>query len=180
MNTYVVLFRGINVGGKNIIPMAELKLLLQKSNFENVLTYIQSGNVILQSSLNEIEVRKKIENLVPNHFKLDDLLIKVLVLSNTDYEEIVKKAPKNFGSTPEEFRYNVLFTIDVNSQEIAQEIKLRDGVDNIWVGEKVIYFRNSIAEASKSSLSKIIQKPFYKSITIRNWNTTRKLLALIQ
>lgn len=179
MNTYVILLRGINVGGKNIIPMAELKFLLQNNNFENVMTYIQSGNVILQSSRNKTEIRKKIENLLPCYFNLDDSLIKVLVLSKTDYKNIIKNAPEYFGSNPEKFRYNVLFTIDVNSQEIAPAIKLRDGVDNMWVGEKVIYFRYSIAEASKSSLSKIIQKPFYRSITIRNWNTTLQLLSLI-
>jgi len=50
MKTYVVLLRGVNVGGKNILPMKELKVHLERDGFENVKTYIQSGNLILQSS----------------------------------------------------------------------------------------------------------------------------------
>ena len=49
VNTYIVLFRGINVGGKNLLPMKELVALLEANNFMNIRTYIQSGNVVLQS-----------------------------------------------------------------------------------------------------------------------------------
>ncbi len=50
MNTYIVLLRGLNVGGHKKVPMADLRLLLTKSGLENVQTYIQSGNVVFQSS----------------------------------------------------------------------------------------------------------------------------------
>ena len=61
-----------------------------------------------------------------------------------------------------------------------QQIEVREDVDAVWQGERVLYFRNSIPNASKSRLSRITQRPIYRSITIRNWNTTTKLLALLE
>lgn len=52
MNSYIILLRGVNVGGKNILPMKELKVFLEESGFENVQTYIQSGNIVLMGSRN--------------------------------------------------------------------------------------------------------------------------------
>jgi uncharacterized protein (DUF1697 family) len=80
MNTYVILMRGINVGGKNKIPMSDLKKCLEDLGFSNVSTYIASGNVILKSDKRAKEVKAQIEEVLPERFKLDNELIKVLVL----------------------------------------------------------------------------------------------------
>ena len=65
MKTYVILLRGINVGGKNKIPMADLKLFLEEQGFKDVLTYIQSGNVVLRSDLAAKTLSAKIEDSLP-------------------------------------------------------------------------------------------------------------------
>jgi uncharacterized protein (DUF1697 family) len=67
MQGYIVLLRGINVGGKNKIPMTELKRCLEEAGCENVMTYIQSGNVILQSNLDAAGLSQKIEELLPTN-----------------------------------------------------------------------------------------------------------------
>lgn len=70
--------------------------------------------------------------------------------------------------------------MNYSSIEAMEQIDPRQGVDDVWQGDKALYFRNSIANASKSRLSRITQQPMYQSITIRNWNTTTKLLKLLE
>ena len=70
--------------------------------------------------------------------------------------------------------------MDSSPAEAMQQIEAREGVDAVWQGDHAVYFRNSVADASKSRLSRIAQRPIYRSITIRNWNTTTKLLALLE
>ena len=72
MNTYVILLRGINVGGKNLVPMAGLRKCLEEQGFSNVSTYIASGNVILKSDKRANDVKAQIEEVLPENFKLDD------------------------------------------------------------------------------------------------------------
>lgn len=180
MNTYVILLRGINVGGKNKISMAELKLCLEEQGFESVVTYIQSGNVILQSDLDAAALSEDIERLLPKKFKLDSSIVKTVALEYKTFKKIVTQAPNDFGKDLLNYRYNVIFLINFNPAEAMAQISARQSVDEVWPGDKVIYFRNSIPEASKSYLSKITQQPVYQSVTIRNWNTTSKLLQLLE
>jgi uncharacterized protein (DUF1697 family) len=65
MNTYVVLMRGINVGGKNTVPMTGLKKCLEELGFSSVSTYLASGNVIVQSDKRANEVQAQIEAALP-------------------------------------------------------------------------------------------------------------------
>jgi uncharacterized protein (DUF1697 family) len=81
MRSYVVLLRGVNVGGKNKVPMAALRECLEKLGFADVTTYIASGNVILSSDKSAKAVKPLIENALLKSFTLDSELIKVLILS---------------------------------------------------------------------------------------------------
>jgi len=98
--TYLVLFRGINVGGKNKVPMAELKALLTELGFQDVRTYIQSGNAIVRSELAAESIARKIEKALPTRFKLDTELIRVLVLARADFEAAIDDRPEGFGDQP--------------------------------------------------------------------------------
>jgi uncharacterized protein (DUF1697 family) len=179
MSTYAVLLRGINVGGKNKIPMADLKACLQDEGFEDVATYIQSGNAILNSDLDASAVAERIERLLPTRFTADGTAVRVVAIEHASYRKIVEGAPKGFGEDPATYRYNTVFLIGTSAAEAMEQITAREGVDAAWPGDGVVYFRNSLAEASKSHLSRIAGKPVYASLTIRNWNTTRKLLELL-
>jgi uncharacterized protein (DUF1697 family) len=77
MDTYVILLRGINVGGKNAVSMADLRICLEEQGFINVSTYIASGNVILKSDKKGNDVKTQIERVIPDSFKLNDGFIKV-------------------------------------------------------------------------------------------------------
>jgi uncharacterized protein (DUF1697 family) len=180
MQTYVVLLRGINVGGKNKIPMADLRKCLEELGFANVLTYIASGNVILDSDKPAHAIKDQIEGALPKCFKLDSELISVLVLTRSQLQAVINNKPEGFGEQPHEYHSDAVFLMGISGDEAIKVFNPRDGVDKVWQGDGVIYSQRLSAERTKSRLGKIIATPAYQSMTIRNWNTTTKLLALLE
>ena len=182
MKTYVVLLRGINVGGKNKISMAELKVFLEEQGFEDVVTYIQSGNVVLRSDLPAKTLGAKIEKSLPKKFKLDSSLIKIVALPQKTFKNVVAQAPKEFGKNNSKYRYFVLFLMGTRASKAMKEIDVREGIDKAWQGAAAIYYRLpslTSPHATKSYLNKVAQKPIYAAITMRNWKTTTKLLEIL-
>ena len=94
MNTYLVLLRGINVGGKNRVSMARLREALEEWGFSNVSTYIASGNVILDSDQPAAKIQAQIEDALPRTFDLDDELIRVLVLTRDQVQAVIDRKPR--------------------------------------------------------------------------------------
>ena len=181
MNSYLILLRGINVGGKNKITMARLKILLEDLGFSNVSTYIASGNVFLKSSKSADEIKTQIEKTLPKSFQLDSELIKVLVLTPKQLKDVVENRPKEFGNEPKKYRYDVLFIMPpLIPKKAMAAVELKEGVDEAWAGRYAIYFRRLEARVTSSRVSKIVGKPEYKSMTLRNWNTTIKLLEKME
>lgn len=180
MKTYVILLRGINVGGKNKVPMAELRTCLESLGFSKVVTYIASGNVLLRSALPAREIQARIEEALPKTFALDSELIKVLALTTDELEAVVRDRPEGFGDQPEKYHSDVIFLMGISVSEAMPVFNPREGVDKVWPGKGVAYSQRLSAERTKSRLSAIMMSPLYKSMTIRSWNTTVKLLELAQ
>jgi len=179
-NAYVILLRGINVGGKNIVPMVGLKSRLEELGFVHVSTYIASGNVILESDKPAIEIKAQIEAALIKSFKLDSELIKVLALTRNQLQAIVDNKPEGFGDQPEKYHSDAIFLMGIDSAQAMPVFNPREGVDKVWAGEGVIYSQRLSALRTKSRLSKIMASPLYKSMTIRSWNTTIKLLNILK
>src|SRR6266567_6790422 len=180
MKSYVVLLRGINVGGKNKISMTELKFCLEEQGFEDVMTYIQSGNVILQSSLDATALGQKIEAMLSNKFKLDSSIIKVLILTEDQLQAVIDERPKGFGEQPDKYHSDAIYLMGIDADQAMSVFNPREGVDQVWPGNCVIYSQRLSALRTKSRLSKIVGTPAYQSMTIRSWSTTTKLLSLMQ
>ncbi len=176
MSEYLVLLRGINVGGKNKVPMADLRELLEELGCRDVTTYIASGNVILRSDAPRAEIRRTIEQALPARFKLDSELVSVLVLTHAELQAVVDNKPKGFGEEPDTYHSDAIFLIDIDAAIAMEVFDPRPGVDRVWPGDGVIYSQRLSAERTKSRLSKAISTPAYKSMTIRSWTTTRALL----
>jgi uncharacterized protein (DUF1697 family) len=179
MNTYVVLMRGINVGGKNKVTMAALKTCLEGLGFSDVSTYIASGNVILKSDQRAAEIKAQIEKALPEHFKLDDEIVKVLVLTDKQLKAVVDHKPEGFGEQPDKYHSDAIFLMGMDAAETMSVFSPREGVDQVWPGEGVIYSQRLSAQRTKSRLNKIMATPAYKSMTIRSWSTTTKLLDIL-
>jgi uncharacterized protein (DUF1697 family) len=180
MNTYVILIRGINVGGKNKVSMTGLRKCLEELGFSNVSTYIASGNVILESGKRPDEIQVQIEAALPESFKLDSELIRVLVLTRKQLQAIIDNKPKGFGEQPEKYHSDAIFLMGIDSAQAMPVFDPREGVDNVWSGDGVIYSQRLSAQRTKSRLNKIVGTPVYQSMTIRSWNTTTKLLKILE
>jgi uncharacterized protein (DUF1697 family) len=176
---YVALLRGINVGGKNKVPMASLKKCLEELGFPNVSTYIASGNVILESDKPTDEIKAQLEDVLPESFKLDDEFIKVLVLTRDQLQAVIDNKPKGFGEQPEKYHSDAIFLMGIDSAWAMSLFNPREGVDKVWPGDGVIYSQRLSSQHTKSRLSKIMATPTYKSMTIRTWSTTTKLLEIL-
>lgn len=109
MKRYIALLRGINISGKNKVPMAELKKGFETLAFVEVKTYLNSGNVIFSSDEDNIrKLTDKIEEMIKNQFGLD---IPVFVLSREALEDILQNAPDWWGSENKEIYDNLIFII---------------------------------------------------------------------
>lgn len=179
MNRYVVLIRGINVGGKNKMSMESLRTYLEELGFSDVSTYIASGNIIFSSDKSPAVIKEIVEKMMPEKFKLDSALIKALVLSHEQLKSVVDNKPKGFGDEPDTYHSDAIFLIDIDIDSAMTVFAPREGVDKVWPGNGVIYSQRVSAERTKSRLNKIIATPLYQSMTIRSWNTTTKLLNLL-
>ncbi len=178
--TYVILLRGINVGGKNLVPMAGLKACLEKLGFTDVSTYIASGNAIVASDKRPADIQAQIEAALVKNFKVDSKLIKVLVLTPAQLRAVVARKPKGFGDAPAKYHSDVIFLMGITTKQAVSVFQPREGVDRIWPGKGVIYSQRLSAKRTQSRLGKIVGTAAYKSMTIRNWNTTTKLLVLLE
>ena len=174
---YIALLRGINVGGSNIIKMTDLKLLFEDMGFRDVATYIQSGNVLFKTRKARVETLVTgIEKELSSKFGYQ---ARVVLRSHAQLKQVVEGAPPAYGNDPA-FRYDLLFVKEpVTPAEIMKDITLKEGVDQAWKGEGVVYFARVAERASQSRLPRLVVLPIYQNVTARNWNTTLKLLALM-
>ena len=180
MTRYLILLRGINVGGRNKVSMAALRELLESLGHAKVSTYIASGNVILSSDRTAAAVKQELEDALPTAFKLDSELIAVVVLTRAELQAIVRKRPKGFGDHPETYHSDAVFLIGIDAPTAMKVFDPRPGVDAVWPGPGVIYSQRLSAQRTKSRLSKIVGTPAYKAMTIRSWATTMALLERME
>lgn len=178
MSRYVALLRGINVGGKNLIKMTDLKTCFERQGFTKVATYIQSGNVVFKSTEGGgVKLGRRIEKALAGTFGYD---VKVVVRSKQQMQGIVTRAPDRFGSQPGRYRYDVIFLKEpLTASTAMQSVLTRPGVDQAHAGVGVLYFTRLTSRAAQSRLTKLITLPVYQDMTIRNWNTTTRLLAMM-
>ena len=179
MTRYVALLRGINVGGRNPIKMTALRTCLEQGGFDDVATYIQSGNVVFTADASSnARLTTDVEEMLLGAFGYD---ISVVLRSRQQMRTIVDGAPMGFGREPDTYRYDVIFPkAPLTARSAMKDIQTKDGVDTAHLGTGALYFARLIARASQSRLSKIVSIPIYKSITIRNWNTTTRLMQMLE
>jgi uncharacterized protein (DUF1697 family) len=178
MSRYVALLRGINVGGKNLIKMTELKACFETQGFRDVVTYIQSGNVLFTSGESGSEkVARRIEAALVATFNCG---ASVVLRNRRQMQDIVGRAPDGFGAQPARYRYDVIYLKAPLSASMAMKSVLTNpDADEARAGIGVLYFSRLISKASQSRLARLVSLPIYKSMTIRNWNTTTTLLRMM-
>jgi len=177
MVRYIALLRGINVGGKNIIKMAELKAAFEQRGFQNVVTYINSGNIIFDSDLDETAVRAACEKLIAEDFSMD---IPVCVISADDLAKAMAHAPE-WWNQESDARHDAFFVLPpVTAAEICDHIgEVKEEYEKSGYYGRVIFWSAPMATYSRTRWSKLSKdKAMYRAITVRNANTALKLAEL--
>lgn len=173
---YVALLRGINVGGNNKIEMAKLKTIFESLGYTSVKTYINSGNIIFETSDAHGSLSKEIEKAIENEFKIN---ISVVVKSLTEINTIEKVIPKDWTNGGDS-KTDVLFLWDeMNKKEVLDDLKIKPEIDHVKYINGAIIWHVERKDIGKSGLLKIVGTEIYKKVTIRNVNTLRKLKLLM-
>ncbi len=175
---YVALLRGINVGGKSKVKMSELKICFENLGLEDVRTYINSGNVIFTTvKMDKQTLAKEIELVIEKKFGFH---VDVVVIDEFSYKNMIENVPKGWGEKGG-WKYNSLFLIPpYDIDEIMADIgELKPEIEIVVVGDGVIYQSILFTSFGKTTSGKLASKSSYKKMTIRNWNTSRKLLELM-
>jgi uncharacterized protein (DUF1697 family) len=177
MARYLALLRGINVGGKNLIKMAALAECFAAAGYADVVTYIQSGNVVFSTKTAAGGLVAQLERILGKTFGYQ---ASVVVRTHRQLQAVVDGAPTGFGTQPTKYRYDVLFLKDpLTASAALEQVKTKPGVDAATAGPGALYFSRLVAKATQSQLSRLVSMPIYQHMTIRNWNTTTALLRLM-
>lgn len=175
---YVALLRGINIGGRNKIDMKSLKRSFEEVGLENVVTYINSGNIIFTDNHHSIrELNHMLEQVIFDNF---DLEIKVVIRNFEEIEKINAAIPAHW-TNDKEMKSDILFLWDeVDDEKIIDQLPIKHPIDAVQYIPGAVIWSVSRTNVNKSGLSKIIGTNLYKLVTIRNVNTVRKLYELMQ
>ena len=171
---YAVLLRGINVGGNNKVVMSELRELVRQLGYEQVETYINSGNLFFDSSEDYQQIHDNISQLFAKHYPF---VRSFSLFNKADYEADLANLPTWWDENLA--RKDVLFYTDQVDQADAQSrieaLPLRDEV--VHFGQLGVYWgKYEEKEYLKTAYHKhLLKEPFYKLVTIRNGKTFVKL-----
>lgn len=175
---YIALLRGINVGGKNKVPMGDLKTCFEDAGVQNIMTYINSGNVIFDSEgQSTIELAKVCEEILQKKFGFP---ISVALVDANNLKEALEHAPKWWGDDPTS-KHNAIFVIQpATSEEVIESAgKIKPEYEQLYAYKEIIFWSAPIETFSRTRWSKVTGTKAYKNITIRNANTTKKLLEMV-
>ncbi|MDR1620383.1 MAG: DUF1697 domain-containing protein [Clostridiales bacterium] len=177
MTKYISLLRGVNVGGKNKISMPALKAAFEGRGFENVVTYINSGNILFDSDLGLREAKAACEDIIETGFGLK---IAAGMITAGHLTDAAGHAPE-WWNTGADCTHNALFAIPpATADEIYAAIgEAKPEYEKVFCYGSVIFWSAPLKTFSRTRYSKIVgNKAVYNLITIRNANTTLKLAAL--
>jgi uncharacterized protein (DUF1697 family) len=173
---YLALLRGINVGGRNLVKMDDLRAAFEELDVADVETYIASGNVLFRAPRQKrADLAARLESALSRRFETE---LKVVLLTERQLRTVVDSAPRGFGR--ESHLADVLFVREpLTVRKVMSVVETKEGVDEVWAGTVVVYWSRLAARASSSRLAKLASRPEYKSMTARSWSTTQKLLAQV-
>ena len=173
---YVALLRGVNVGGKNKVDMKQLKAVFEGAGMTSVRTYINSGNVIFSSARgSRARLTAQLEKVIERTFGFE---VKVLLRDLRSMRAVVKALPTTNDARS---RCDVMFLWDdVARSSIIKDLPIKPGIDEVKYVSGALLWQVDRKNLTRSGQMKVPGTPLYKRMTIRNCNTTRKLLELME
>ena len=176
---YIALLRGINISGKNKISMSELKKILEENRYKNVITYLNSGNVIFESNTdNKENMMQDIYKIVKNKFNLE---IPIFIISQLELEDILNNNPEWWGTENKEIYDNLIFIIPPTKyEEVYNTIgNPREEIEKIKEYNNSIFWSYDLKNYRKSNWwNKTASTNIKDRITIRTANTMKRILEI--
>ncbi|WP_350286335.1 DUF1697 domain-containing protein [uncultured Croceitalea sp.] len=173
MQTFIVFLRGINVSGQKKMKMAKLKEILSENGFQNVQTYIQSGNLILSTKWDKETVAQKIKDIITDNFGFE---VPILVLTAEVVNQMLEACP--YAKLEDKKRYFTLLYEQADAKMVADFEALSYENEDFSVTENCVYLycKNGAGKAKLSN--NVIEQKLKVTATTRNLNTMRKMLEL--
>lgn len=172
---YIALLRGINVGGHNKVPMKELAAFFEEAGYGNVRTYINSGNALFDSDCGDAAaLSHKLTQTLTTRFGFS---LETAVISAKALSEAVASAPDWWGDGGCE-KHNAFFIIPPETAEVLAAEVGQSEYERVYMRNGVIFWSAPIKTFHRTKWSKAISTKAYRCITVRNENTTRKLVEL--
>lgn len=178
MNTYLLLLRAINVSGHNLIKMNDLQEILLNAGFQNIITYIQSGNVIVNTNLNN---KATIGFLVQQEiFKKWGFDVPVLVFEKAEIEMALQNNPFiNTENIESKKLYFAFISKQLNEQAI-HDLKISQvKPDEAKIFNNIIFLKYENGAGKTKLENKYIEKKLNVYCTIRNYNTIKTLFEML-
>lgn len=173
---YVALLRGINVGGNNPVDMKKLKASFESIGFRNVVTYINSGNIVFEEQQqNRDAIVQKAETAIRRDFQLD---VKVLVRNMDEFETISRELPPGWVKN-ERMRTDIMFLWEKYDNRGVLDLLKINSVDNVRYTPGAVLWNVEWTDYSRSGLMKIMGTDLYRNMTIRNVNTFRRIYQIM-
>lgn len=173
MTKYIALLRGINVGGHHKVPMAELKTKMAQWGYQNVITLLNSGNIVFESDDSELKkVESALQSQLENHF---GFAIPAICVNATEISDLVSDKPFEGVEINENIRLYLTFLREKPVTVKFSEVGSEDGFKILGIRGRVIM---SVLDLSISKTVKgmeKLEKLYGKNITTRNYNTILKL-----
>jgi uncharacterized protein (DUF1697 family) len=175
---YVALLRGINVGGNNRVEMKKLKLTFEGLGFENVKSFINSGNVIFSSDeINEQKLTQKIEAAIKEDFGIE---VKVLLRNLEQIKKLVQDIPETWVNNSEMKCDAMFLWPEIDKKEVLKELPFNPELEDVKYVPGAVLWKIDREKASKSKMFKIVGTKVFKQMTVRNPNTVRKIYELMR
>lgn len=174
MDTYIVLLRAVNVSGSNIIKMTDLRSALEIPEFSQVKTYIQSGNIVLNSSLDSGSVEQRIFDIIKSSFGHD---VKMIILSPDFILSSIDKVPFPKESNPSRVLLT-FYSSEVSNSQLEPLHKFKSEEEEVIQGQRVLYCHFPNGSGKSKLTTKVIEKALDQPATSRNLRTMNKLIEL--
>lgn len=174
VNTYIALFRGINVGGKNILPMKDLAAVLEGMGCEKVKTYIQSGNAVFRTEGN---LTKKIaEEISSTVLASHGFKPKVLILDGLELKQAVENNP--FQTEDGKALHFFFLESTPVKPDLDGLASVKSDSEEFFLNRNVFYLYAPDG-IGRSKLAAKVEQSLGVPVTARNWNTIRKLISMV-
>jgi uncharacterized protein (DUF1697 family) len=172
---HIVLLRGINIGPRNRVAMPKLRDVLTEAGFDDVRTYVQSGNVVLSGAGSADDVARRCEQLISRHFQLD---IPVVVRTRAQLAKVVERNPLSKVATDPK-RYQVSFLTGKLSAEVVRKLEeVAAPTERFVVSGREVYAWHPAGAARSKLWAMLAGRGLGVTATARNWTTVTSLLSL--